>query len=36
MTLSGILSGTKTYGEEKLVITLNNKNIKQKTKDKNF
>ena len=36
MTLSGILSGTKTYGEEKLVITLNNKNINKKPKIKIF
>ena len=36
MTLSGILSGTKTYGEEKLSITFKDKNINKKPRMKVF
>jgi len=36
MILSGILSGTKTYGEEKLVIIFKDKNINKKPKIKIF
>ena len=36
MTLSGILSGTKTYGEEKLAITFKDKNINKKPRMKVF